>query len=184
MHHSSPSTPVSADPSTLPALVMCPGLWNRLSFPVCLCAPCALVNLENQGFLLLKDHRVCNSCLNVKAGHTLGDFVIFTYCITWQSVLTDKLRHCRTPSERHSRLPAFGANKNGPAEIKHASAVSMSPDMLRNTANYIVLLHSRPPLQADLQPRDGAHYSKCLLTTGIKHNCQLGLKERAPNGLV
>lgn len=63
-------------------------------------------------------------------------------------------------------------------------AVSMSPDMQSNTANYIVLLLSCPPLQADLEPRDGAHHSKCLLTTGIKRNCQLGLKERAPYGLV
>lgn len=43
------------------------------------------------------------------------------------------------------------------------------------------LLH----LWSDLQPRGGVHhYSKCLLTTGIRHNRQLGLKERAANGLV
>lgn len=96
-------TPVSPDPLTLPALAMSPCLWNRLPFPVCLCVQCALVNLESRGFLLLKDHGVCNSCLNVKAEpHTrwlccLHMLYNVTKSVDWQIMaLQDTIRETQS----------------------------------------------------------------------------------------
>ena len=41
-----------------------------------------------------------------------------------------------------------------------------------------------PVLALIYSPKVQSTTLKCLLTTGIKHNCQLGVEVRAPNGLV
>lgn len=145
---------------------------------------CCSMCLSECGELLLKDRGVHNSCLNVKAGPTHGDCVIYTCCITWCSVLTDSIA-VPQDAERDS---VYYKSYLGIQEVLlsvHA--------MLHNLTAFFLLLScqrlqaSLPLLHlwSDLQPRGGVHhYFKCLLTTGIRHNRQLGLKERAANGLV
>lgn len=163
----------------LPIYTTCSCLMSRPAESLASHFLCCSMCLSGCGELLLKDRGVHNSCLNVKAGHTrrlchLRMLYSTMQCADWQHYSAAGRWNRLSPLQ----ISLWNSGTFVVCTCKVAQRSLLSCVCLQAC---LPLLH----LWSDLQPRGGVHhYTKCLLTAGIRHNRQLGLKERAANGLV